>query len=66
MIDIKDARECCGCGACVQRCPKQCISFNEDSEGFRYPEVDPTRCIHCDLCERVCPVINVPPARDIK
>lgn len=66
MIDIKDARECCGCGACVQRCPKQCISFNEDSEGFRYPEVDQTRCIHCDLCERVCPVINVPPARDIE
>lgn len=58
MIRIQDKHECCGCAACVQICPKQCISFNEDSQGFRYPLVDDSVCIDCGLCEKVCPVLN--------
>ena len=58
MIDIKDKKECCGCSACVQKCPKQCISLQEDNEGFLYPLVDKVNCIDCGLCEKVCPVIN--------
>lgn len=58
MIDIKEKKDCCGCGACVQRCPKSCISMLEDNEGFLYPEVDKEMCIDCGLCEKVCPVIN--------
>lgn len=58
MIEIKDKKDCCGCGACVQRCPKHCIAFEEDEEGFRYPHANASLCIHCGLCEKVCPVIN--------
>lgn len=58
MISIKDKEACCGCGACVQRCPKQCITLHEDSEGFLYPVADASVCINCGLCEKVCPVIN--------
>lgn len=58
MITILDKHNCCGCAACVQVCPKQCISFNEDEQGFRYPLVDKDTCIDCGLCEKVCPVIN--------
>lgn len=58
MIDIRDKRNCCGCSACVQACPKQCISFNEDEQGFCYPLVDWESCIDCHLCEKVCPCIN--------
>ena len=58
MIHIQDKHNCCGCAACVQACPKQCISFNEDEQGFRYPLVDESLCIDCGLCEKVCPVIN--------
>ena len=58
MIDIKDKSQCCGCEACVQRCPKQCISLVEDSEGFLYPQVDKNLCVGCGFCEKVCPVIN--------
>ena len=58
MIEIKDKEDCCGCWACVQRCPKQCISMKEDEEGFLYPHVDSTQCVNCGLCEKVCPVIN--------
>lgn len=58
MISITNPKECCGCGACAQICPKQCISLKEDKEGFLYPAVDNSSCIDCGLCERVCPVIN--------
>lgn len=34
MIQIKDKSKCCGCMACVQKCPKQCITMKEDEEGF--------------------------------
>lgn len=58
MIYIKDKKDCCGCGACVQRCPKSCITMREDNEGFLYPEIDKNTCIDCGLCEKLCPVIN--------
>lgn len=58
MINILDKHNCCGCSACVQVCPKQCISFEEDEYGFRYPLVDKTSCIDCDLCEKVCPCLD--------
>lgn len=58
MLVIQNKQDCCGCSACVQRCPKQCIVLHEDEEGFLYPNVDMTMCIDCGLCEKVCPVIN--------
>ena len=58
MIDIKDKKDCCGCSACAQICPKQCIKMLSDDEGFAYPSVDKDACIGCGLCERVCPIIN--------
>ena len=58
MINIQNKQDCCGCSACVQRCPKRCISLHEDEEGFLYPEVDLNVCIDCGLCEKVCPVIH--------
>lgn len=58
MIQIIDKQDCCGCGACVQSCPKQCISFIEDEQGFVYPLVDETLCVECGLCEKVCPILH--------
>jgi len=58
MLNIKDKSQCCGCEACVQRCPKQCIVMREDEEGFLYPEADKAACIDCGLCEKVCPIYN--------
>ena len=58
MINIKDKKNCCSCWACVQRCPKQCITMLKDEEGFLYPRVDIAQCINCGLCEKVCPIIN--------
>lgn len=58
MIQIQDKSKCCGCASCIDACPKQCIEFNEDNEGFRYPKVNVDKCIDCHICEKVCPVIN--------
>lgn len=58
MINIIDKKNCCGCNACVQHCPKSCITMQEDEEGFLYPIVDQEVCIDCGLCEKVCPVLN--------
>ena len=60
MIQILRPEACCGCTACAEKCPKQCISLVEDSEGFLYPKVDAAGCIDCGLCEKVCPWINRP------
>lgn len=64
MIKIIEKKDCCGCGACVQRCLKQCISMDLDNEGFYYPVIDKTSCIDCGLCEKVCPVINQGESRE--
>lgn len=58
MIKITDKSRCCGCNACIQRCPKRCIAMREDEEGFQYPVIDETVCIDCGACEKVCPAIN--------
>lgn len=59
MIHITDPYKCCGCGACVSICPRQCIVLKkDDTEGFLYPEVDSSLCCHCDACESVCPMLN--------
>ncbi len=59
MIVITDKSKCCGCEACVQVCPKHCIAFIQDKEGFSYPEVSTDICVDCGLCEKVCPELSV-------
>lgn len=56
MIDIKKKENCTGCFACVNICPKSCITMNSDKEGFWYPCVDNSACIKCGKCSSVCPV----------
>lgn len=58
MINIILKEDCCGCEACRQVCPKQCIKIEADEQGFVYPRVDTSLCIDCHLCEKVCPVLN--------
>lgn len=55
MIET-DFESCTGCGACAQKCPKQCISMTSGEFGFLYPTVEKTSCVDCRLCEKVCPI----------
>lgn len=58
MISIQEKTRCCGCGACVQACPRNCISLKDDQEGFLYPFVNQDECIKCKVCTKVCPMQN--------
>lgn len=50
-----DVKDCCGCGACLNICPKNCISMQCNDEGFLSPVKNISLCIDCGLCEKVCP-----------
>lgn len=56
-INIENKKDCCGCGACLNACPKGAISMKEDGAGFIFPEVDEALCISCGKCKKVC-VLN--------
>lgn len=66
MIEIKAKKDCCGCYACYNICPKQCITMKIDDEGFWYPNINEDICINCNLCEKVCPIINPVKRNDSK
>lgn len=51
-------KDCCGCNACEQLCPKKCITFAEDAEGFMYPHINESECIDCGVCVKHCPIMS--------
>lgn len=55
MINITDKKDCCGCYACYNACPNNCIRMERDTEGFFYPKVDQSSCVACGICEKLCP-----------
>lgn len=63
MIAISEKKDCCGCNACYDICPKNAVSLEIDIEGFWYPKVDKTLCVNCGLCEKTCPQIH---CKDLK
>lgn len=53
-------KDCCGCEACVNICPKGLITMQSDEEGFLYPVIENMmECIECNQCKMVCPIKNV-------
>lgn len=64
---IKNKKDCCGCGACVSACSAGCLSFDMDQEGFEYPKVNENACLHCGKCAAVCPFFNIaaPACQDV-
>ena len=58
MITIKDKKDCCGCTACYNACPKKAIAMQADQEGFLYPVIDQKKCVDCGICDATCPIIN--------
>lgn len=49
------ARDCTGCSACMNICPKSAIEMRYDKEGFIFPKIEEDKCIDCGLCFRICP-----------
>lgn len=54
-IKLFERREdCCGCGACANRCPRDAIELRLDEFGCRYPVIRAERCVGCGLCKDAC------------
>lgn len=58
MDEICTKNLCTGCGACVNICPKQCISWVKDDIDTFYPLINHELCVDCGACKRVCPNNN--------
>ena len=56
FFETGDRSRCCGCSACMNICGQSAIHLINDEEGFLYPEIEEDKCVHCGLCERVCPM----------
>lgn len=48
--------------ACADRCPKKCITIEDRITAFN-AVIDEKLCINCKVCEKVCPNISVPEAK---
>lgn len=60
VIDqICETKNCYGCSACQQICPKSAITMKSDDKGFIYPMIDENLCIGCKMCINVCPTNNI-------
>lgn len=53
---ICNYQDCFGCAACVDICPKTAVKMEIDT-GFWRPVIDETKCIHCELCKKICPTL---------
>ena len=51
---------CVGCAACENVCSVGALAMKVDEEGFSYPFLDESKCVHCNKCVKVCPVLNHP------
>lgn len=51
---LPDHQICTGCMACVNTCPKKCITLEKDVMGVIFPKIQETFCIKCGKCQKVC------------
>ena len=59
ILDNRDLKELCtGCSACLNICPANAITMQEDDEGFLQPVIDMSKCTNCGLCKKQCPITN--------
>ncbi len=47
---VVDDELCTRCGTCVDQCPAEALSMDDD-----VPEVDSDKCITCFCCQEICP-----------
>ncbi|MCR5503220.1 MAG: Coenzyme F420 hydrogenase/dehydrogenase, beta subunit C-terminal domain [Lachnospiraceae bacterium] len=58
ITDKLETSCCTGCGACINCCPVDALSYGRDPWGYYIPVADKEKCIGCGKCLSVCPVYN--------
>ncbi|WP_135612859.1 4Fe-4S binding protein [Methanococcoides sp. AM1] len=51
MVAIVNRDECVGCGVCVDDCPAEAITMDEENIAV----VDAGKCTECGICVDSCP-----------
>lgn len=51
---VCEINKCNACMACIDKCPKKCISIVDNLEYINAIK-DFSKCINCQLCEKICP-----------
>ena len=51
MADKVDLDQCAGCGDCVEECPTNALSLNDEGKA----QVTEDNCADCGACVDVCP-----------
>ena len=57
MATVCEENKCNGCMACIDKCPKNCISIHDSIYAYNAVK-NMDLCINCGLCEKVCPNNN--------
>ncbi|MBR0092034.1 MAG: polysaccharide pyruvyl transferase family protein [Lachnospiraceae bacterium] len=65
FIQLANDRTCTGCGACANKCPRDCIDMLHDREGFFHPVIDERKCIRCGECMAVCRLLEQCPCNEV-
>ena len=47
-------------------CPKDAVSMIKDDYGFFFPVIKAESCVHCGICERICPCLRTSVNREIR
>lgn len=50
--------KCYSCFACVNACPRNCISMVKNDCGELRPQINIVSCIQCNQCQQVCPALH--------
>lgn len=58
MKEICNKKDCTGCHACYNICPKKCIKMKTDDYGYLKPYINQELCINCGRCKKVCQSVN--------
>lgn len=58
MPNLPSSKDCCGCAACIDICPKKALSLVEDSHCFYNVVIKEDDCIDCGLCEKQCHILH--------
>jgi ferredoxin len=51
MVAKVNVEECTGCGTCVDECPQEAISLNDDDIAV----INADECTDCGMCVDACP-----------
>ena len=53
-IELCGIDQCTQCHACLNVCPKGCISMQEVKDGFSLPVINRKECVECGACMKAC------------